>query len=375
MSAIIGSKKIDFSDEQGMLLDVAREFVKDKSPGSEVRKLLETEEGFSQPVWQELVELGWTGINLPESVGGSGLGIAALIPVVEAMGKGLMGTPLVSTALASELIRRAGGISEEDILEDISGGCAATVAYLDGSDWGGANVGVTVDANGVLSGTKFMVPDVAQADWIAVVGSDDGGNNVVALVSGGDVTAQVQEPHALIDLTKRAATVDFTGLKAQRVLTGPKVDSAMRDFLLIGALLSAAEAVGSTSACLAGIVDYLKTRKQFGKLIGSFQALKHPTVDIYVAMEQSRSLVYHASSEIGEGPLSAEAEIACRMAKAKASETIQYAGDRSVQFHGGFGFTWECDSSLFIRRAAYSQQQFGDAMHHRKRLAALLIDA
>ena len=122
-------------------------------------------------------------------------------------------------------------------------------------------------------------------------------------------------------------------------------------------------------------MDYLKTRKQFGKLIGSFQALKHPTVDIYVGMEHSRSLVYHASSEIDDGPLSAEAEVACRMAKAKASDTIQYAGDRSVQFHGGFGFTWECDSSLFIRRAAWSQQQFGDAMHHRKRLAPLLLDA
>ena len=101
MSAVIGSKKINFSEEQGMLLDVAREFVKDKSPGSEVRKFLESEQGFSEPVWQELVDLGWTGINLPESVGGSGLGIAALIPVVESMGKGLMGTPLVSTVLAA----------------------------------------------------------------------------------------------------------------------------------------------------------------------------------------------------------------------------------------------------------------------------------
>jgi alkylation response protein AidB-like acyl-CoA dehydrogenase len=196
----------------------------------------------------------------------------------------------------------------------------------------------------------------------------------VALVSGDDIAVQAQQAHALIDLTKRAATIDFTGIKARRVLIGAKIEGAIRDYLLIGALLTAAEAVGSTSACLDGIVDYLKTRKQFGKLIGSFQALKHPTVDIYVGMEQSRSLVYHASSEVGEGPLSAEAEVACRMAKAQASETIQYAGDRSVQFHGGFGFTWECDSSLFIRRAAWSQQQFGDAMHHRKRLAPLLLD-
>ena len=374
MSAIIGSKKIDFSEEQGMLLDVARQFVKDKSPGSEVRKLLESEAGFSEPVWQELVDLGWTGINLPESVGGSGLGIAALIPVVEAMGKGLMGTPLVSTVLAGELIRRAGGIAEEDILEDISGGCPATVAYLDGSDWGGANVGVSIDASGVLSGRKFMVPDAAQATWIVVVGSDVEGEAVIALVAGSDVAAQAQASHALIDLTKRASTLDFTGVTAQNVLSGDKVASAIRDYLLIGALLTAAEAVGSTSACLAGIVDYLKTRKQFGKLIGSFQALKHPAVDIYVGMEHSRSLVYHASSEIDDGPLSIEAEVACRMAKAKASDTIQYAGDRSVQFHGGFGFTWDCDSSLFIRRAAWSQQHFGDAMHHRKRLAPLLLD-
>ena len=374
MSAVIGSKKINFSEEQGMLLDVAREFVKDKSPGSEVRKFLESEQGFSEPVWQELVDLGWTGINLPESVGGSGLGIAALIPVVESMGKGLMGTPLVSTVLAAELIRRAGGIAEEDILEDISGGCAATVAYLDGSDWGAANTGVSVDAQGVLSGSKFMVPDAAQAAWIAVVGANEASEPVVALVSGDDIAVQAQQAHALIDLTKRAATIDFTGIKARRVLSGAKIEGAVRDYLLIGALLTAAEAVGSTSACLDGIVDYLKTRKQFGKLIGSFQALKHPTVDIYVGMEQSRSLVYHASSEVGEGPLSAEAEVACRMAKAQASETIQYAGDRSVQFHGGFGFTWECDSSLFIRRAAWSQQQFGDAMHHRKRLAPLLLD-
>ena len=374
MSAVIGSKKINFSEEQGMLLDVAREFVKDKSPGSEVRKFLESEQGFSEPVWQELVDLGWTGINLPESVGGSGLGIAALIPVVESMGKGLMGTPLVSTVLAAELIRRAGGIAEEDVLEDISGGCAATVAYLDRGDWGAVNTGVSVDAKGVLSGSKFMVPDAAQAAWIAVVGANEASEPVVALVSGDDIAVQAQEAHALIDLTKRAATIDFTGIKARRVLSGAKIEGAVRDYLLIGALLTAAEAVGSTSACLDGIVDYLKTRKQFGKLIGSFQALKHPTVDIYVGMEQSRSLVYHASSEVGEGPLSAEAEVACRMAKAQASETIQYAGDRSVQFHGGFGFTWECDSSLFIRRAAWSQQQFGDAMHHRKRLAPLLLD-
>jgi hypothetical protein len=104
----------------------------------------------------------------------------------------------------------------------------------------------------------------------------EAGESVVALVSGDDIAVQAQQAHALIDLTKRAATIDFTGIKARRVLSGAKIEGAIRDYLLIGALLTAAEAVGSTSACLDGIVDYLKTRKQFGKLIGSFQGAKAP---------------------------------------------------------------------------------------------------
>ena len=122
------------------------------------------------------------------------------------------------------------------------------------------------------------------------------------------------------------------------------------------------------------ITEYLKTRKQFGKLIGSYQALKHPTVDIYVGMENARSFVYHGATVVGDEALDQDTEIACRMAKVAADEVMVFAGDRSVQFHGGFGFTWECDSTLFIRRAQWAQQMYGGAIHHRKRLASLLLD-
>ena len=170
--------------------------------------------------------------------------------------------------------------------------------------------------------------------------------------------------------------MDFTGVAVaeEDVITGPAVVTALRDVLLLGALLLAAESTGSAAACLDTVVEYLKTRKQFGKLIGSYQALKHPTVDILTAVDSCRSFVYHAASLVTDQPLGRDAEIACRMAKAQATETLLYAGDRAVQFHGGMGFTYECDAQLYIRRAQWSQQQFGDAQHHRKRLASLLLD-
>jgi alkylation response protein AidB-like acyl-CoA dehydrogenase len=121
-------------------------------------------------------------------------------------------------------------------------------------------------------------------------------------------------------------------------------------------------------------VEYLKTRKQFGRLIGSYQALKHPMVELLCSVDAARSFIYHAATLVGPGPLETDAEIACRMAKAQASDTLKFAGDRAVQFHGGMGFTYECDAQLYIRRAQWSQQVFGDAYHHRKRLAPLLLD-
>ena len=373
--SVLGNNALSFSEEQAMLLDVAREFCRDKSPMAAVRAQLETERGFDPAIWDEMVALGWAGIALPEACGGSGMGVASVVPVVEAMGRAMLGTPLISTTLAAQLLLRAGGAgSMEATLASIAGGSIATVALLENADWGDTRIGCQLDGSGVLQGNKKYVTDAEAAD-LFVVPVEHAGAPALAVVKAEQLAAGAIAPNTLIDQTKRSASVDFSGVQVAQegLLTGAAVSSALRDLYLLGALLTAAEATGSAACCLATIVEYLKTRKQFGKLIGSYQALKHPAVDILCAVDSGRSFIYHAATLVGDEALDRDAEIACRMAKAHATETLLYAGDRAVQFHGGMGFTYECNAQLYIRRAQWSQQQYGDAQHHRKRLADLLL--
>ena len=374
--SVIGNTALSFSEEQAMLLDVAREFCQDKSPISKVREQLESGTGYDATIWQEMVDLGWLGISIPEQYGGSGLGVATVVPVVESMGRSMLGTPLISTTLAAQLILRAGDSSvAEQWLPSIVEGTPATIAQLESMDWGDEAITCSVDAGGVLSGQKMFVPDAAAAQ-IFVVTVLHGGEPALAVVPRALIPEASITEHTIIDQTKRAASVDFSGVTvpADHLLTGPTVPEAIRNANLLGALLTAAEASGCAASCLDTVVEYLKTRKQFGKLIGSYQALKHPSVDILCDVDSSRSLLYHAATLVTDDLLDRDAEIACRMAKAKATETLLYAGDRAVQFHGGMGFTYECDAQLYIRRAQWTQQQYGDARHHRKRLASLLLD-
>jgi len=372
----IGNTDIAFSEEQSMLLDTAREFCRNKSPISTVRAQLDSELAYETSTWDEMVALGWLGIALPESCGGSQLGMSAVVPVVECMGRNLMGTPFISTTLAAQLIARAGNSEQiERLLPDVVNGMPVTVALLENMDWGDEKLRCVVNDAGVLTGSKTFVADAAAAQ-LYVVSVEHKGAPALALVSTQQLGADAVRENTLIDQTRRAATVDFTGITVapENLITGDVVLSALRDIRLFGALLVAADATGAAAACLDTTVEYLKTRKQFGKLIGSYQALKHPTVEILTSVDSSRSFVYHAATLLSEDPLNEDAEIACRMAKVQATDTMLFAGDRAVQFHGGMGFTYECDAQLYIRRAQWTQQQFGDSQHHRKRLASLLLD-
>jgi acyl-CoA dehydrogenase len=373
--SLIGNTELNFSEEQAMLLDVAREFCRNKAPISEVRAQLETDTGYDQALWDEMVALGWMGIALPESCGGSGMGVATAVPVVEAMGRAMLGTPFISSTLAGQLLQRSGAAQVEPLLSDIAAGTVATAALLENGDWGDTQVRCALGDDLVLAGSKAYVADAAVAS-LFVVSVMYRGEVALAVVRSEQIPVGAMAQHTLIDQTRRAATVDFTGVTVEKskLITGGAVSAALRDVQLLGALLIAAESAGSAGACLDTIVEYLKTRKQFGKLIGSYQALKHPAVEILTSLDSSRSFVYHGATLVTDDPLDKDAEIACRMAKAQATETLLYAGDRAVQFHGGMGFTYECDAQLYIRRAQWSQQQFGDARHHRKRLAALLLD-
>ncbi len=366
-----------FSEEQKMILESARSFCQDTSSIEQVRKLLESSQGYEESVWQQLVALGWTGMAIPETFGGSELGIEAVVPIVESMGRNLSATPFISCTLAAQLLLRAASLEQQQRwLPRMVEGQIATIALLDNEDWGADNTTHQLSDDLVLKGEKWFVDDAATAELFVILTQYQGSTRFV-VVERSQLSEGAIQAHALIDETKRSAKVDFTGVtvSTDAVLEADNTQEILGDIKLIGALLTAAEAVGTTSSCLNLIVEYLNTRKQFGKLIGSYQALKHPSVDILNKLEGARSQVYHAATlfEDSKGELGRDLEIACRMAKASANDALLLAGDRAVQFHGGMGFTYECDAQLYIRRAQWSQQQFGDSAHHRKRLAPLLL--
>ena len=323
--------------------------------------------------------MGWLGVTIPEEQGGSAFGVGSAVCIAEMMGRYLLSTPFFSSTLAAQMLLRAGTPEQQNNwLPAIAEGRIGTLALLENEDWGEDQLQCTAEAvNGelVLSGAKTLVTDAGVAD-IFLVSLRYQSHTRLALVEAGQLPDGAINHQTLLDETKRAAKVSFSGVRIAEdaLLDQSRTESALHDVRLLGALLSAAEAAGSAAAALNLTVEYLKTRKQFGRLIGSYQALKHPAVDILCAVDSSKSLIYHAATVVSDEPLNRDAEIACRMAKSQASTTLLMAGDRAIQFHGGMGFTYECDAQLYMRRALWLQQYFGDPLHHRKRLAPLLLD-
>lgn len=367
---------IGFSDEQAELLEVAQRFCREKSPVDKVRSLIDDETGHDPAVWNELSELGWLAIAVPEEFGGVGLGLAEVVPVVEQMGRALMGGPFLSTTVAAQGLLHGGTDAQKNaLLPDLCAGTPAAVALVEGSgDWDLTKAACTAKHDGdelLLSGTKVLVADAAAAAWLLVSVSLDGAPALV-IVAKDALGADALTREVVIDETRRSYKVTLDGVRvsADQLLSGATAVQTLAHIDLVTSLLVAAEMCGGTASCIDYTVDYLKTRKQFGKLIGSYQALKHPAVDALIAYEQARSHVYaaaHSFSEQGEG------EIATRMAKAQAATAMSFAADRAIQFHGGFGFTYDCDAQLYRRRAFWGDSQHGDAAYQRKKLADLMF--
>ncbi len=367
---------LTFTEEQAMLLETSREFCRQKSTIANVRGQLDTILGYDRDVWHEMVELGWLGIAIPERFSGSGLGVGGLVPLIENMGRAMLGTPLVSTVLAAQLLVRSGtNAYSESVLQRIIEGSPATIAFLENSDWGDKNVRCEIQGDLIIQGTKDFVSDAIAAQmFILPVMKND--KLVLALVDRQQLSENAIVPHVLIDQTKRSARIDFSGVEviSSQIIESDKVIKALGDVRIVGALLTAAEQAGSSAACLNTIVDYLTTRKQFDNFIGSYQALKHPTVDMLTMLDSSRSFIYHAATIISDMSIDRDMKIACHMAKAQATDAFTYTADRAVQFHGAMGFTYDCDAQLYLRRAQWSQQQFGDAAFHRSLLASIIFD-
>ena len=354
------------NESQEFLRDSARKFFAGECPTSEVRRLMETETAFDSNLWGKLAAQGYTGIIFPEEFGGVGLGIVELVLLMEEAGRALLPGPFFSTVVMAGSLLEALATREQKMkyLAPICRGeRRATVAFFeaDGS-WDLADVRLTA-ANDRLQGEKLFVPDAAVADWLVVV-AQNGVFVVDSKVPGVSI-----KPMLGMDLTRKVYSVRFENVLGERL----GETAAWLRPREIATVALAAEMVGGMQRTLDSTVEYAKTRKQFGKPIGMFQAVQHQCADMYLETESARSAVYYAAWALQHHAPDAAAAVA--IAKLYASDASRTVGNRGIQVHGGMGFTWENDLHLYYRRAKASETAFGDASFHRERLARLTIDA
>jgi alkylation response protein AidB-like acyl-CoA dehydrogenase len=353
------------SESQEFLKDSARKFFSGECPSAEMRRLMETDTAYDATLWSKLTDQGYTGIIFPEEFGGVGLGKVELMLLMEEAGRALLPGPFFSTVvLAGSVIDSVAtlALKKEYLAPICQGQARATVAVLESSaSWNPRDVQLSASSN-KLTGEKLFVSDAAVADFILVV-AKNGVFVVDRRASGLKIS-----PMSVADLTRKLYVVEFQDTPAE--LLGPTTNLA-RAFDIASAAL-AAELVGGMQRTLDITVEYAKTRKQFGKPIGMFQAVQHQCADMYLETESSRSAVYYAGYALEED--TPDAARAVSIAKMYASDAGRTVGNRGIQIHGGMGFTWENDIHLYYRRAKASENAFGDATFHRERIAQLVID-
>lgn len=366
-----------FTEEHGLLRQEARRFLADRLPMAELRRRVDAGAGFDAALWKELAQLGWAGLVLPEPLGGAGLGWLHLEILLEEMGRRLVPGPFLGSLLAGVAIAAGGGTAQRERLcpAIAAGDLVATLAPTepDGAFEADAISGRAEPADGgwALYGVKTHV--ICGADAGLVVAPFREPSGAVALFAvelparGVSVEAEIS-----IDPTRPTARVGFDGA---RVAAGARLEgdggAAWQATLTRGFAALAAESVGGAESVLQMTRDYAIDRKQFDRPIGFFQAVKYPIVDMMCGVELSRSLALGAASALDAG--AAGAETLARMAKAHASDVYAAAVRKGVQLHGGYGFTWDCDVHFFFRRALWSRALLGDAVHHRRWLAARLF--
>lgn len=362
------------SSEVDELRSVVRDYLTAASPSETVRKLMVTDTGYDEASWRQMaVELGLQGIGVPEQWGGAGAGVAELAVVFEEMGRALLCSPFFATvALATQAILASGddAAAEKFVPGFVDGSATATLVLNGRLDaWDPAAVTLRADRSGAsyrIHGEAGLVIDGHTADVILVAANTESG---ISLLATRAVAAGVHRtPLAGLDRTRKVARLEFRG--AQAALIG--TEGAAGDFLArtsdFAIVALAAEQIGAAQRCLDMSVDYAKHRIQFGRPIGSFQAIKHRCADMLVQVEGARSAVSHAAEVAHTDDLPTTASVA----KLVCSEAFLHVALDNMRIHGGIGFTWEHDAHLFVRRAKASQLIFGDPDYHAQRLATLV---
>lgn len=374
---------LTLDNETTLVRDTAFAFFKEKAPVSALRKLRDTQDadGFSRALWREMADLGWAGFLVPEEFGGSEFGMVGLGQVLEAAGSTLAASPLVSTALlgASALTLGGSTAQKQAWLPKLAAGELLTaLAVDDGAVHAPAKISLAARAHGsgwTLSGEKRFVLDGHVADLLIVAARTSGApgdrDGITLFLVPSDAKGVRRQRTVMVD-SRNAAIVHFDGVAVDADTVLGEVD---RGADLLDAILDraraglAAEMLGSAKEAFDRTLQYLKERKQFGVLIGTFQALQHRAAEMFCEIELMRSAVMQALSAIDEGADDI-AQLAS-LAKAKAGEAFFLISNEGIQMHGGIGMTDEFEIGFFLKRARVAQASFGDSAFHRDRYAAL----
>ena len=372
-----------FNDEQELLRSTARKFFENECGSDTVRRLMETPEGISPDLWTKIAEQGWLGLVFPEAYDGMGLGLVDLVVLMEEMGRAVVPGPYFSTVLLGGLaILEAGSEAQkkEWLPKIAAGDKRVALAWMEPSaQLGPAGVTLTATEKGgryTLSGTKLFVHDAHTADALVVAartrpGAGAEGVSLFLLprvTSGLRVTLlpTMDQTRKLCEVTCADVTVEADAL----------LGAAGAGWAPLGRVLDratvalCAEMCGGAQKVLDMTVEYAKIRQAFGRPIGSYQGVKHRAADMLVDVENGKSITYYAAWALDEG--AAEAPLAVSMAKAYVSDAFRRVAAAGIQLHGGIGFTWEHDLHLYFKRAKGSEFTFGDATHHRERVAQLV---
>lgn len=359
--------------EQDGLRTTVRRFLADNVPLTRVRELMASEEAFDPAIWRGIADLGVTGLAVPEEYGGEGYGMQELCYVFEECGRALLPGPLLATLglVLPVLLASDDKEAQASYLPGIAAGTTkATLGWISpGGGWNSAGQSVTASQGGggrwTLSGSTEIVLNGMDADLVLVVAGQGPESMMVAIDPKDDGIARTGSPS--LDQTRHLASFEFRDARCVpigQVGDGERLLSVALDYANV---LLSAEMVGGTQACLDMSVDYAKIREQFGRPIGSFQAIKHKCAEMLVGLEGARAATYYAAWAAAENP--AELPVVASLAKAVAAESYFRAAAENVQIHGGIGFTWEHDAHLYLKRAKTSSMLFGDVGAYRRQLA------
>jgi alkylation response protein AidB-like acyl-CoA dehydrogenase len=368
----------DYGEEEVMLRDFARKFFEKNLPLDKLHGLVAADHDperapeclWDRELWRKMVELGWTTLAVPEQAGGMSMKAVAVAALAEEAGRAALPSPLVTTLCCSYVLAACESDAATVALGRIVEGAAATLAVTNSKgSWESTDTDVRVE-DGKLTGTAWYVQDAQKADFFVVKAA--AGEQVGLYIVPVDAEGVTIVADAITDLTRDQAHIEFNAVHTGQVAAEPgsgaqALDAAEPALLTI----LAADMCGAAEWQLQTTVEYATIRTQFDRPIGFFQAIKHPLVDLMVMLDQARSLVYNAACAIDCEPDMAEKY--ARMAKSSASDAAAFACTRSVQTHGGIGFTWECFVQLYFKRQKHNQALMGDGIYQRAKLADILM--